>query len=170
MIKPQLKEFMRRIDKDSVAIIPAAREAVRSHDTNYRYRQNSDFFYLTGFEEPDAIAVIAPFREIKVHSVRAAAQIWNRKSGRVIAPAWKAPWLITAPMKLSRLTEFDEKLIGNSRRPGRCSITPSGTRPGDGSKDHSASSALMRETNRKPLEPPLARLSILLRSCMKCAC
>ena len=65
MIKSQLKEFMRRMDKDSVAIIPAAREAVRSHDTNYRYRQNSDFFYLTGFEEPDAIAVIAPSREKK---------------------------------------------------------------------------------------------------------
>ena len=40
MIKSQLQEFMRRIEKDSVAIIPAAREAVRSHDTNYRYRQN----------------------------------------------------------------------------------------------------------------------------------
>ncbi|HEV2905015.1 MAG TPA: Xaa-Pro aminopeptidase [Pyrinomonadaceae bacterium] len=65
MIKSQLKEFMRRMDKDSVAIIPAAREAVRSHDMNYRYRQNSDFFYLTGFEEPDAIAVIAPSREKK---------------------------------------------------------------------------------------------------------
>ena len=65
MIKPQLKEFMRRIEKDSVAIIPAAREAVRSHDTNYRYRQNSDFFYLTGFEEPEAIAVIAPSRDKK---------------------------------------------------------------------------------------------------------
>ena len=65
MIKPQLKEFMRRIDKDSVSIIPAAREAVRSHDTHYRYRQNSDFFYLTGFEEPEAIAVIAPSRPKK---------------------------------------------------------------------------------------------------------
>ncbi|HEX6189310.1 MAG TPA: aminopeptidase P N-terminal domain-containing protein, partial [Pyrinomonadaceae bacterium] len=65
MIKTQLKEFMRRMDKDSVAIIPAAREAVRSHDTNYRYRQNSDFFYLTGFEEPEAIAVIAPSRDKK---------------------------------------------------------------------------------------------------------
>src|SRR5216684_1999201 len=60
MLKPQLTEFMRRMDPKSVAIIPAAREAVRSHDTNYRYRQNSDFFYLTGFEEPDAIVVIAP--------------------------------------------------------------------------------------------------------------
>src|SRR6266581_8734894 len=65
MLKPQLTEFMRRMDPKSVAIIPAAREAVRSHDTNYRYRQNSDFFYLTGFEEPDAIAVIAPSQKKK---------------------------------------------------------------------------------------------------------
>src|SRR5580765_533242 len=65
MLKPHLTEFMRRMDPNSVAIIPAAREAVRSHDTNYRYRQNSDFFYLTGFEEPDAIAVIAPSSEKK---------------------------------------------------------------------------------------------------------
>ena len=65
MIKPQLLEFMRRMDPNSVAIIPAARESVRSHDTHYRYRQNSDFFYLTGFEEPDAIAVVAPSKEKK---------------------------------------------------------------------------------------------------------
>ena len=32
MIKPQLLEFMRRMDPNSVAIIPAARESVRSHD------------------------------------------------------------------------------------------------------------------------------------------
>src|SRR5262249_49153506 len=63
MIKPQLLEFMRRMDANSVAIIPAAREAVRSHDTHYRYRQNSDFFYLTGFEEPDAIAVASPSKQ-----------------------------------------------------------------------------------------------------------
>ncbi|MDQ1728911.1 MAG: Xaa-Pro aminopeptidase [Pyrinomonadaceae bacterium] len=60
MIRPQLQEFMRRMDQKSVAIIPAAREATRSNDTQYRFRQDSDFYYLTGFEEPDAIAVIAP--------------------------------------------------------------------------------------------------------------
>src|SRR4026208_2010258 len=65
MLKPQLVEFMRRMDRKSVAVIPAAREAVRSHDTNYRYRQNSDFFYLTGFEEPEAIAVITPSKDPK---------------------------------------------------------------------------------------------------------
>lgn len=60
MIRPQLAEFIKRLDQKAVAIIPAAREATRSNDTQYRYRQDSDFFYLTGFEEPESIAVIAP--------------------------------------------------------------------------------------------------------------
>jgi len=60
MIKPQLEEFMRRMAPQSVAIIPGAREATRSNDTHYRFRQDSDFLYLTGFEEPEAIAVVKP--------------------------------------------------------------------------------------------------------------
>jgi Xaa-Pro aminopeptidase len=60
MMRSQLGEFMRRMQPRSIAIIPAAREATRSNDTNYRFRQDSDFFYLTGFEEPEAIAVIKP--------------------------------------------------------------------------------------------------------------
>lgn len=60
MSRPQLAEFMNRLGQDSVAIISSAPEATRSNDTNYRYRQNSDFYYLTGFDEPEAIAVIAP--------------------------------------------------------------------------------------------------------------
>lgn len=60
MIRSQLTEFKRRMQPNSVAIIPAAREATRSNDTNYRFRQDSDFFYLTGFEEPEAIAIIKP--------------------------------------------------------------------------------------------------------------
>mgnify|MGYP003288237143 CR=1 FL=1 len=60
MMKSQLEEFMRRMAPKSVAIIPGAREATRSNDTHYRFRQDSDFFYLTGFEEPEAIAVVKP--------------------------------------------------------------------------------------------------------------
>ncbi len=48
------------MDENSVAIIPAAHEATRSYDTEYKFRQDSDFWYLTGFPEPDAIAVISP--------------------------------------------------------------------------------------------------------------
>lgn len=48
------------MDENSIAIIPAAHEATRSYDTEYKFRQDSDFWYLTGFPEPDAIAVLDP--------------------------------------------------------------------------------------------------------------
>jgi len=65
MIRSQLAEFMKRMNQKAIAIMPAAREATRSNDTQYRYRQDSDFFYITGFEEPESIAVIAPASEHK---------------------------------------------------------------------------------------------------------
>jgi Xaa-Pro aminopeptidase len=49
--------------KHGVAVIPAAREQLRSNDTEYEFRQDSDFFYLTGFGEPDAVLVVAPHHE-----------------------------------------------------------------------------------------------------------
>ena len=58
MIRPHLREFLRRMAPKSVAIIPGAHDTRRSNDTHYRFRQDSDFFYLTGFEEPDALAVV----------------------------------------------------------------------------------------------------------------
>ena len=65
MQRPQLAEFIKRMRPDSVAIIASAHEATRSNDTHYRYRQDSDFYYLTGFDEPEAIAIIAPARAQK---------------------------------------------------------------------------------------------------------
>ncbi len=59
-MRAQLKKFIESIGPDSIAIIPAAHEATRSYDTEYKFRQDSDFAYLTGFPEPDAIAVIDP--------------------------------------------------------------------------------------------------------------
>jgi len=49
--------------KDGVALIPAARERYRNSDTGYEFRQDSDFYYLTGFTEPDAVLVLAPHDE-----------------------------------------------------------------------------------------------------------
>ena len=45
---------------ESLAIIPAAREAARNADTDFEFRQDSDFYFLTGFDEPDAVAVFNP--------------------------------------------------------------------------------------------------------------
>ena len=65
MIRPQLEEFLRRMAPKSVAIIPGAHDTRRSNDTHYRFRQDSDFFYLTGFEEPDSLAVLRPDKDPK---------------------------------------------------------------------------------------------------------
>ncbi len=59
-MRKQLKDFMEAIGKDAVAIIPASHEQTRSYDTEFKFHQDPDFYYLTGFPEPDAIAVINP--------------------------------------------------------------------------------------------------------------
>ena len=56
------KNLMGMMDKHTIAIIPGAREVTRSRDTEYPFRQNSDLFYVTGFEEPDAVLVLVPGR------------------------------------------------------------------------------------------------------------
>jgi Xaa-Pro aminopeptidase len=45
---------------DTVAIVPAGREQTRNDDVTHSFRQDSDFFFLTGFTEPDAVAVFDP--------------------------------------------------------------------------------------------------------------
>lgn len=76
-----------------VAIVPAARERIRSNDTEYEFRQDSDFYYLTGFREPDAVLVLAPHheRERTVLFVRPkdrTQEIWTgRRLGVQDAPA-----------------------------------------------------------------------------------
>jgi Xaa-Pro aminopeptidase len=50
------------MDHDSIAVLPAAPVRMRNRDVEYRYRPDSDFYYLTGFPEPEAVAVLVPGR------------------------------------------------------------------------------------------------------------
>lgn len=54
---------MKLMGRDSIAVIPAAPVHVRNNDVEYAYRQDSDFFYLTGFAEPESVTVLIPGRE-----------------------------------------------------------------------------------------------------------
>jgi len=152
MLKPQLTEFMRRMDPKSVAIIPAAREAVRSHDTNYRYRQNSDFFYLTGFEEPDAIAVIAPSEAKKftlfVRPRDPERAIWD--GYRAGVEGAKADYSADEAFQIA---EFDEKLPEILDGPASLYYA-FGHADSELDEKIIRQLTLMRETNRRPLEPP----------------
>src|ERR1051325_7533078 len=58
-IKERREEFMKRIG-GGVAIFPSAPTAIRNNDVEHEYRQDTDFYYLTGFEEQNAVAVLAP--------------------------------------------------------------------------------------------------------------
>jgi Xaa-Pro aminopeptidase len=53
---------MRIMGKDAIAILPAAPVRMRNGDVEYDYRPDSDFYYLSGFEEPEAVAVLLPGR------------------------------------------------------------------------------------------------------------
>jgi len=91
--RPELDAFIDRRRRfaeavgDGLAIVPAAREVSRNSDVHYEFRQDSDFFFLTGFDEPDAVALINPshVKERYVLFVRPRdreMEIWNgRRAG-----------------------------------------------------------------------------------------
>lgn len=54
--------LMSMMTPGSAAVVPAAGVRLRNRDTAYLFRQDSDFYYLTGFDEPDAVLVLAPGR------------------------------------------------------------------------------------------------------------
>lgn len=47
-----------KLPQGAIAIIPGADEQLRNGDAHYRFRQDSDFYYLTGFNEPEALLII----------------------------------------------------------------------------------------------------------------
>ena len=57
------KTLMRMVGENGIAILPSAPVRIRSRDVQYRFRQDSDFYYLTGFAEPDSVAVLVPGRQ-----------------------------------------------------------------------------------------------------------
>lgn len=56
------KKLMDMLGDDSIAILPAAPEKIRNRDVAFRYRPDSDFFYLTAFAEPEAVLALIPGR------------------------------------------------------------------------------------------------------------
>ncbi|MBD3670214.1 MAG: Xaa-Pro aminopeptidase [Gammaproteobacteria bacterium] len=61
--KRRRDDLMEMMGTDSIAILPAAPVRMRNRDAEYPYSQESDFYYLTGFPEPEAVMVLIPGRE-----------------------------------------------------------------------------------------------------------
>ena len=56
------KRLMDMMGNESIAIIPTAPVRIRNRDVEYPFRPDSDFYYLTGYAEPEAVAVLIPDR------------------------------------------------------------------------------------------------------------
>jgi Xaa-Pro aminopeptidase len=61
MFAEHRRRFLQRLAaENAAAVIPTGAPRVRNHDSEYRFRPRSDFYWLTGFREPDAVLVLAP--------------------------------------------------------------------------------------------------------------
>ncbi len=151
MIRPQLAEFMRRMEPKAIAIIPSAREATRSNDTQYRFRQDSDFLYLTGFEEPEAIAVLAPTRDQKytmfLRPRDPEREIWDGKRAGIEGA--KSEYGANEALPVATFAEkLEEILDGAPTLYYRLGVNP------DLDDMIIRQIARMRAINRKPIHPP----------------
>ena len=54
------REALGRHFSDATLVVPTGNPKVRANDTDYRFRAGTDFYYLTGCQEPDAVLVISP--------------------------------------------------------------------------------------------------------------
>ena len=84
MHKQNRKAFIKKMGPGGVAIFASASPAKWNHDTEYNYRPDPNFYYLTGFEEPESICVIAPDHPkhqyiLFVRPKDRQAEIWNGK-------------------------------------------------------------------------------------------
>ncbi|MDQ7048465.1 MAG: aminopeptidase P N-terminal domain-containing protein [Enterobacterales bacterium] len=57
------RKLMQFMGNNSIAILPSNSEQLRSRDTDFQFRQHSDFHYLSGFPEPQSVLVLVPGRE-----------------------------------------------------------------------------------------------------------
>lgn len=76
------EKFLSQMQPNSVALFFASPEVVRSNDTHYPYRQNSDFWYFTCFDEPEAVLVMIKQQDNHVRYV-----LFNRKKDP-LAETW----------------------------------------------------------------------------------
>ncbi len=101
------------------ALFPAAPTAIRNNDVEHEYRQDTDFYYLTGFEEPNAVAVLVP--DHPEHRFTLFVQPKDRE--REVWTGWRAgeegakrDYGADAAFTIDKLDEQLPKLVGRADR------------------------------------------------------
>ncbi|GAA0361613.1 Xaa-Pro aminopeptidase [Bowmanella denitrificans] len=102
------QQLLAQLEDNVLCIVSAAREVTRSRDTEFPFRQDSDFYYLTGFNEPDAVLVMEKSQGKSVSLLFCRerdphAEIWH---GRRLGPERAVAALgVDAAFTLSQLEE-----------------------------------------------------------------
>ncbi len=120
MFQEHRKRFLAQLAREeAAAIVPTGAVKLRNHDSEYRFRPRSDFYYLTGFREPDAVLVLVPHHAeaqsvLFLNEKDREAETWTgRRLGVADAPATLG---IARAYPLSELwTRLAELLPGHSR-------------------------------------------------------
>jgi len=112
------KALMRHIGHDAIVLMPSAPEVLRNGDAQYPYRQNSDFYYLTGFNEPEAVAILSPKNDrgeyILFNRVRnPKEEVWN--GPRAGQEGARKHYLADHAFSIQDLEIFLPTLIGNKK-------------------------------------------------------
>ena len=143
------KRLMQTMGRGAIAIIPTAPVRVRNRDSEYPYRPDSDFHYLTGFAEPDAVAVFIPGRKQGQYVLFCRerdphAEIWHGRRAGLAGALEKYGADEAFPIKdldaivpglmgrcgrvfytLGHNTEFDQRVVGwvnGLRQQGRAGV------------------------------------------------
>lgn len=115
MFREHREKFLAKLPGNSIALLHAAPLRTMSNDVEYPYRQDSDFWYLTGIEDPDAVAVFRPNAGdgrryvvfVRPHDPRAESYDGPRIGPGEAAAAYGADGAFPADEFLERLTKYD---------------------------------------------------------------
>lgn len=77
--KQRRDHLAQKMGANSVAIIATRAEMYRNRDADYKYRADSSFYYLTGFAEPEAVAVLETFAEGEMYRYSLFCRERNRE-------------------------------------------------------------------------------------------
>ena len=113
------KTLLSKMPPNSLAVVPAAPMRTRSRDTDYVFRQNSDFHYLTGFDEPDALLVLerGPRRQKSLLFCRAKDALSERWDGERLGPGLAPERLgVDAAYPVSQIARRLPKLLLDKAR------------------------------------------------------
>lgn len=82
--KNRRNTLVKKLAKNSLTVLFSAKNKARSNDTNYPYRQNSNFYYLTGFKEDNSALVILKNKKktktiLFVQHKDTVYELWNGK-------------------------------------------------------------------------------------------